>query len=60
MVPKNDGRSCQYPSCGFNPEINSACIKVRAAYGQCCGPCDSPCYTVSCAHYPLDFKAGGR
>ena len=55
MVANHEGRQSHNPSCGYNPECNSACTKVRKAYGTCCGPCVSPCYTISTARFAADW-----
>jgi len=41
------GKECHYPSCGFNPEFNMTCARVRKAYGICSGNCEGPCYVVT-------------
>lgn len=51
MVATFDERQCYHPNCGYRPETNSACTRVRNSYGICCGPCDIPCYIISSAHY---------
>lgn len=43
--------NCQYPTCGYNPQFSTTCPRVRRAYGECCSPCDGPCYIVRSSHY---------
>ncbi len=50
MVMTHGGRQGRYASCGYHPEYNSFCIMARKSYGECCGPCESPCYIVACMH----------
>lgn len=40
-------RRCHYAACGFNPEYNSVCARIRKTYGPCPSPCTGPCYLVS-------------
>ncbi len=46
MVANHEGQKYHNPNCGYNPECNSVCSRVRKSYGICCGPCVSPCYTI--------------
>lgn len=47
MVSESKEKQCYYPNCGYHPDLNPSCNRVRKAYGGCSGPCSGPCYVMT-------------
>lgn len=44
---RNDKGTC-HQDCCFDPETNPYCCMARRSFGSCSGPCEGPCYIISC------------